>query len=65
MDMSLVSAILAAQAGAVQQQVATAVTRQNLDAERSSVLTLVGSAQQSLSLANVGPGVGGNLNIAA
>jgi hypothetical protein len=65
MDMSLVSAILASQAGAVQQQVATAVTKQNLDAEKSSVLTLLGSAQQSLSLANVGAGVGGNLNIAA
>jgi hypothetical protein len=65
MDMSLVSAILAAQAGAVQQQVATAVTRQSLDSEKSAVLTLLGSAQQSLSLANVGSGVGGNLNIAA
>jgi hypothetical protein len=29
------------------------------------VETLLGSAQQSLSLANVGDGVGGNLNIAA
>jgi hypothetical protein len=56
---------MAAQAGAVQQQVATAVMKQNLDSEKSSVLTLLGSAQQSLSLANVGPGVGGNLNIAA
>ena len=65
MDMSLVSAILAAQAGAVQQQVATAVTKQNLDSEKSAVLTLLGSAQPSLSLANVGAGVGGNLNIAA
>jgi len=65
MDMSLVSAILAAQAGAVQQQVATAVTKQNLDSQKSAVLTLLGAAQQSLSLANVGPGVGGNLNIAA
>jgi hypothetical protein len=65
MDMSLVSAILASQAGAVQQQVATAVTKQNLDAEKSSVLTLLGSAQQSLSLANIGASVGGNLNIAA
>jgi hypothetical protein len=65
MDMSLVSAVLAAQAGAAQQQVATAVMKQNLDSEKSSVLTLLGSAQQSLSLANVGSGVGGNLNIAA
>ena len=65
MDMSLVSAMLAAQTGAVQEQVATAVMKQNLDSEQSSVLTLLGSAQQSLSLANVGAGVGGNLNIAA
>jgi hypothetical protein len=65
MDISLVTAILAAQSGAVQQQIATAVTRQNLDSEKSSVLTLLDSAQQSLSLANVGAGVGGNLNIAA
>ena len=49
MDMSLVSAILAAQAGAVQQQVATAVTKQNLDSEKSAVLTLLDSAQQGLS----------------
>ena len=65
MDMSLVSPILAAQAGAVQQQVSTAVMKQNLDSQKSAVLTLLGSAQQSLSLANVGDGVGGNLNIAA
>ena len=65
MDMSLVSAIMAAQAGAVQQQVATAVMKQNLDSQKSAVLTLLGSAQQGLSLANVGSGVGGNLNIAA
>jgi len=58
-------AVLANQQSAVQSQVATAVMKQNLDSEKSSVLTLLGSAQQSLSLANVGPGVGGNLNIAA
>ena len=61
MDMSLVSAIMAQQAAATQQQVATAVTKQNLDSEKSSVLTLLGSAQQSLSLANVGDRIGGNL----
>jgi hypothetical protein len=65
MDMSLVSSILAAQAGAEQQQVSTAVMKQNLDSQKSAVLTLLGSAKQSLSLANVGDGIGGNLNIAA
>jgi hypothetical protein len=65
MDMSLVAAILSAQAGAVQQQVATATLKTNLDSQKSAVETLLGAAQQSLSLANVGPGVGGALNIAA
>ncbi len=65
MDMSLVAAALSQQAGAIQQQVATTVMKQNLDAQKNAVLTLLGGAQQALSLANVGPGVGGNLNIAA
>jgi hypothetical protein len=65
MDMSLVAAILASQAGAVQQQVANSVLKSNLDAEKSTVLTLLGAGQQTLSLGNVGPGIGGNLNIAA
>ena len=65
MDMSLVAAVLANQAGAIQSQVATSVLKQNLDAQKSAVLTLLGDAQQSLSLANVGAGIGGNLNIAA
>jgi hypothetical protein len=65
MDMSLVAAVLAAQAGAVQQQVATATLKSNLDAQKSAVETLLGGAQQTLSLANVGSGVGGNLNTAA
>lgn len=65
MDMSLVTAILAQQQGAVQQEVATSVLKQNLDSQKSAVLTLLGGAQQTLSLANVGSGIGGNLNIAA
>jgi hypothetical protein len=64
MDMSLVASILSAQAGAVQQQVATATLKSNLDSQKSAVETL-GAAQQTLSLTNVGPGVGGSLNIAA
>jgi Putative motility protein len=65
MDMSLVAAIMAQQAGAIQQQVATATLKSNLDSQKSAVQTLLGAAQQTLSLANVGTGVGGNLNIDA
>jgi hypothetical protein len=65
MDMSLVAAVLASQAGAVQQQVANSVLKSNLDTEKSTVLTLLSAGQQTLSLGNVGPGIGGNLNIAA
>ena len=60
---SMAASIMAAKAGALQQQVATSTLKSNLDAQKSTVLTLLGSAQQSL--ANVGAGVGGNLNISA
>jgi hypothetical protein len=64
--MSMVSGILAAQAGSMQMQVATTLMKSNADAEKSAVLTLLGGAQQGMpSLANVGAGIGGNLNIAA
>jgi len=49
----------------VQQQVATATLKSNLDSQKSAVGTLLGGAQQTLSLANVAPDVGGSLNIAA
>jgi hypothetical protein len=65
MDMSLVAAVLANQQGAIQSQVATSVLKSNLDAQKSAVETLLGAAQQTLSLDNVGAGVGGNVNIAA
>jgi hypothetical protein len=61
---SLASSILTAQAGNTQQQIATSVLKSNIDAERSSVLTILGSGSQP-SLANVGAGVGGNINVAA
>ena len=64
--MSMVSGMLAGQAGNVQMQVATTITKSNADAEKSTVLTLLGAAQQNMSsLANVGAGIGGNLNISA
>jgi Putative motility protein len=60
---SLALSLISMQAGNTQQQIATSVLKSNLDAEKSSVLTLLGGG--SSSLANVGPGVGGNLNISA
>jgi hypothetical protein len=65
MDMSLVAAVLANQTAAIQSQVATSALKQNLDSQKSAVLTLLGAGQQTLSLANVGAGIGGNLNVAA
>ncbi len=64
--MSMVSSLLAAQAGNTQSQVAAIIMKSNADAEKSAVLTLLGAAQQSASsLANVGAGIGGNLDIIA
>jgi hypothetical protein len=67
MDMvSMVTGILAAQAGNTQIQVATAIMKSNADAEKSAVQTLLGTGgQNASSLANVGAGIGGNLNISA
>jgi hypothetical protein len=62
MDMGLVTSILMAQAGNTQMQVATSVMKSNIDAEKSAVQTLLGI---SPSTANLGVGVGGNLNITA
>jgi hypothetical protein len=63
---SLVSAVLAAQAGALQTKVAASLLKSNLDSQASAVLTLLGAAQQEgASLANVAAGVGGNLNTVA
>jgi hypothetical protein len=66
MDMSLVTAALDAQTGALQMKVAATILKSNLDAEKSSVLTLLGAGNQSASsLANVAAGIGGNLDISA
>jgi hypothetical protein len=64
--MSMVGGIVAAQAGNMQMQVAATIMKSNSDAEKSAVLTLLDAAQQSLSsLANVGAGIGGNLDVTA
>jgi hypothetical protein len=62
--MSMVLGLLSAQAGNTQTQVATTILKSNADAEKSAVLTLLGG-QSSASTANLGAGVGGNLNISA
>ena len=61
--MSMVSGILAMQAGNTQMQVATSIMKSSADAEKSTVLTLLGAAQPSL--ANVGAGIGSNVNATA
>ena len=64
MDISLVLAALGAQTGALQNQIATRILKSNADAEKSAVLTLLGVSQQNSS-ANLGSGIGGNLDISA
>ena len=59
--MSLVSSVMALQAGNLQQQIATSMIKQNADAEKFAVQTLLGQASQ----ANLGAGVGGNLDVSA
>jgi len=61
---ALALSIITAQAGNTQQQIATSVLKSNIDSEKNSVLTLLG-AGSGPSLANVGPGIGGNLNTSA
>ncbi|MDA9495205.1 MULTISPECIES: hypothetical protein [Bradyrhizobium] len=61
--MAMVSTMLAAQQGALQSNIAATLTKQNMDMEKSTVLTLMGAGQPSL--ANVGAGVGNNLNVTA
>jgi hypothetical protein len=60
MDMSLVGAAMATQAGNTQMQIAATIMKQNADAEKSAVLTLLGEQSPQ---ANLAAGVGGNLDI--
>jgi len=61
--MAMVSSVLAMQAGGLQSQIQTSIIKQNNDAERFAVQMLLG--RQTSSPANLGPGVGGNLDITA
>jgi hypothetical protein len=60
--MSMVTSLLAAKAANTQMQVATTIMKSNADAERSAVLTLLGTGSPQ---ANLGAGIGGNLDISA
>jgi hypothetical protein len=62
--MSMVTGLLAMQAGNTQSQIGAAALKSNADAEKSTVLTLLGAAQQS-SQANLASGVGGSLDVTA
>ena len=64
MDMALVGSILSMQAGNTQAQIGTAIMKSNAEMEKSTVLTLLGAAQQS-SQANLAAGVGSRVDIAA
>jgi hypothetical protein len=60
--MAMVGSLLSAQAGNTQMQVAATMMKQNADAEKFAVQTLLGGQS---SPANLGAGVGGNLDISA
>jgi hypothetical protein len=62
MDMGLVSAAMAAEAGNTQMQIAATIMKKNADAEKSAVLTLLGAGEPS-SRANLAAGIGANLDI--
>ena len=58
--MAMVSSMLALKAG-TQQQIQTSIIKQNADAEKFAVQTLLGAS----STANLASGVGANLNVTA
>ena len=59
----MVTGLLAMKAAGTQMQVAATIMKSNADAEKSAVMTLLGAGQNSW--ANLGAGVGGNLDISA
>jgi hypothetical protein len=66
MAVSSVAGLIAGQASNVQSQIATTVLAQNLKAQKSTVLELLGAGQQSASpAADAGPGLGGKLDVSA
>ncbi len=65
MDMSLVSAILGAQASNAQSVLAAKFMRENADAAGAIAQMVEASAQNANALANLAPGVGTSLDISA
>jgi hypothetical protein len=62
--MAMVSSMLAMKAAGTQSQIAVSMMKSNADAEKFAVQTLLGG-QTAPSTANLGAGVGGNLDITA
>jgi len=60
--MAMVSSMLSAQVGNTQMQVAATIMKQNADAEKFAVQTLLAG---QASAANLGAGIGGSLDISA
>ena len=65
MDMSLVMAAMALQAGKLQAQVSATILKSNLEAQKSDVQTLLGIGSQSAPSAALPAGVGGSLDVTA
>jgi hypothetical protein len=64
MDTSaLAASATMAKAGGLQQAIANRVLKMNLDAQAQVLTLLQPAAQPALSLANVGAGVGGAVNL--
>jgi hypothetical protein len=59
--MAMVTSMLAMQAANTQTQVGMSIMKSNANAEKSTVQTLLGTPSQ----ANLGAGVGGNIDISA
>ena len=58
--MAMVSSMLAMKAAGTQQQIQTSIIKQNADAEKAAVQTLL-----CASTANLSAGIGGNLDVTA
>jgi hypothetical protein len=65
MDVSLISAILGAQAGNTRLDMATEILRMNAESDRAIVQMVSAAAQNANSLASVAAGIGTNLDITA
>lgn len=62
---SLAAALVGAQAGSTQSVMAAKMLRMNADAEQAMAAMLEASSQNLSRLANVGDGIGDNLDISA